>query len=347
MTAMMPRAAFVSFRFGETDGVSVVTHHWRTAFESLGFETVTVAAEGADRSVRGIGIDDEQTGIEPDRVEFEAATADCALVVIENLCTIPLNLSAARMVAGARRGKPTVLHHHDPPWHRKHLEHITELPPQDPSWIHVTINDTTRNEMADRGIESTRIFNGFPAPGSGDRQRLRIELGVSESELLFCHPVRAIERKNIPAALQISEFFGATYWLLGPAEDGYDDELAALLSAATTRVIRGSCPDTDDIYAAADLVLYPSTWEGFGNPPIEAAMRDKGCVVGSFPFAAELASMGFRFLSPDDPEAIQSWLQRPDQATLERNRALAFEHFSLSKITEQIAGLLGRAGWLP
>ena len=54
---------------------------------------------------------------------------------------------------------------------------------------------------------------------------------MSDDERLLVHPVRAIERKGVPAALELAEALGATYWLVGPAEDGYDATLAELLAA--------------------------------------------------------------------------------------------------------------------
>ena len=38
---MAPRAAFLSFRFGLTDGVSVVARTWMDAFTEFGFDIVT------------------------------------------------------------------------------------------------------------------------------------------------------------------------------------------------------------------------------------------------------------------------------------------------------------------
>ena len=50
--------AFLSFRLGGPDGVSVVAETWRQVFEDLGFRTRTVAGEGpVDRIVPGLAID--------------------------------------------------------------------------------------------------------------------------------------------------------------------------------------------------------------------------------------------------------------------------------------------------
>ena len=122
----MAVCAFVSFRLGLSDGVSVVTGHWQRAVESMGFDTVTVAGEGpVDRTVAGLEL---AAANPPDLDELRAALADADLIVVENLCTIPLNLPAALAVAEMCAGRPTVMHHHDPPWQRAHFAHITELP---------------------------------------------------------------------------------------------------------------------------------------------------------------------------------------------------------------------------
>ena len=192
----MAVCAFVSFRLGLTDGVSVVTGHWQRAVESMGFDTVTVAGEGpVDRTVAGLEL---AAANPPDLDELRAALADADLIVVENLCTIPLNLPAARAVAEICAGRPTVMHHHDPPWQRAHFAHITELPIEDPAWRHVTINDLTRDQFHDRGIDAVRIYNGFPTDTRpGTSPELRAMLDIAPDEIVLAHPVRAIERKDV------------------------------------------------------------------------------------------------------------------------------------------------------
>ncbi len=53
----MPTCAFLSFRLGETDGVSIVAHEWMEAFRPFGFDVRSVAGEGpVDRRVPGLAI---------------------------------------------------------------------------------------------------------------------------------------------------------------------------------------------------------------------------------------------------------------------------------------------------
>lgn len=317
-------------------------------FEDIGFDVLTVAGEGdCDRRVEGLGITHEVPSEAALDGGLREALLDADLTVVENLATIPLNIPASLAVGRVLAGRPAILHHHDPPWHRPQHRHVTQLPLRDPAWRHVAIHHIAAAELAERGIESSVIYNGFEMQGNGDRASTRAVLGVSDGEDLLAHPVRAIERKNLPAAIGLAEATGATYWLLGPAEDGYGDRLAELLGRARCRVVRHSWTDEADIYAAADAVLYPSSWEGFGNPPLEAALYRRHCVVGHYPFAGELRSLGFRFIDPDDTSSLRELLARPDTAALDTNEALVKEHFSLTRVREGISELLDGAGWLP
>lgn len=343
----MPTAAIVSFRLGLTDGVSVVADSWARALRSLGFAVITVAGQGpVDRLLPGLAIDAE---VPADGDAVGEALADADLVVVENLCTIPLNLSALRAVAAALRGRPAILHHHDPPWQRARFRSITELPPDDPAWRHVTINELTRHELAARGLEATTIYNGFDVDEpAGDRSSTRSVLGVSDDEILVAHPVRAIARKNIPAAIRLAEALGAVYWLLGPAEEGYGPELERQLAQARCPILHRSPPGSRaDTYAAADIVAFPSTWEGFGNPPIEAAIHRRPAAVGSYPVATELAALGLRWFGPDEVDALGRFVAHPDTALLDHNQAVVRRLFSQDRVVASLSRLLDEAGWSP
>ncbi len=240
------------------------------------------------------------------------------------------------------------MHHHDPPWQRDRFAQVTELPTDDPHWRHVTINQLTQRQFAQRGMTATTIYNGFGTHlPPGDRDGIRRKLGVDQDELLLVHPVRAIPRKDVPAAIALCEQLDATYWLLGPAEDGYGAELDAVLSQASCRVIRQSLPHGPDIYAAPDVVVFPSTWEGFGNPPIEAAIARRPVAVGPYPVGNELRAMGFRWFDVDRPAPLRRWLNHRDPLLLDTNQRIAREFFSIEAMTEALRNLLDEAGWLP
>ena len=340
--------AILSFRFGTTDGVSVEAGKWAGILRRLGYRTFTVAAEGADRLVPGLGIADHEP---PDTTALDQAVADADLVVVQNLCSLPLNPAAGQAVAACLKGRPAVLHHHDLAWQRPHLAAIDGFPPDDPAWRHVTINDLSRRQLADRGVTAVTIPNGFDtdSPPGGDRAATRARLGLGPSDRLLLHPTRAIPRKNVPGAIALAEGLGATYWLLGPAEDGYAPELERLLAAATVRVIHREPAEVSlaDAYAAADAVALPSTWEGFGNATIESAVHRRPLAIGNYPVAREIAAYGFRWFPSDDPRPLAAFLERPDPALHNANLAIARRHFSLAAVEVRLRRLLADAGWLP
>lgn len=365
----MPTCAIVSFRLGLTDGVSVVAATWATILADFGFEVVTVAGEGpVDRLVPGLAIgagDAATAGHDPghdrghDHDDAVAkALADADVVVVENLCTIPLNLPAARSVARVLAGRPAVFHHHDPAWQRDEWVHIDELPPRGADghgdtgphgpWRHVTINELTRHQFAQRGIEARCIYNGFATdPPGGDRAATRALAGVGDDELLVVHPVRAIARKRIDVALDLCAALGATYWLLGEPEFGFGPELEAMVATAACPVRRGGAPGIDDAYAACDLVAFPSDWEGFGNPPVEAALRRRPVAIGTYPVANELHRLGFRWLDAHDPDAVAAGLAGDLSGPLGRNHDLAVQWFSVDRVARDLHDLFDEAGWLP
>lgn len=101
----VPLAAFLSFRFGATDGVSVVTRTWIAAFESFGFRRWSPLLAMA-MPATGWCPGSRSAGEPPSPGLLAEALDDVDLCVVENLLTIPLNLPAARAVACAGRADP-------------------------------------------------------------------------------------------------------------------------------------------------------------------------------------------------------------------------------------------------
>jgi mannosylglucosylglycerate synthase len=332
----------VSFRLGGGDGVAVEAAKWAGALGVLGWTVRTVAGAGpVDTVLPGLAID----ALEPPTLaEVEGALAPADLVVIENLCSLPLNPAAAALVAEACAGRPTLLHHHDLPWQRPHLAHLPP-PPDDAAWGHVTINELSRSELAIHGIRATTIYNSFdPDPIPGDRGGARRALDVPDGMPLLLQPTRALARKNIAGAIALAEALDATYWLLGPAEDGYGPELERLVGRATCRVVRGGAHDgwsIADAYAASDAVLLPSLWEGFGNPSLESATYRRPLAIGPYPVAAELAAFGFRWFDAADPASLGRWLQQPDARLIAHNQQVAADHFNLADLPARLSAALG------
>ena len=333
----------VSFRLGGSDGVAVEAAKWADALGLLGWTVRSVAGAGpVDHLLPGLAIRAPEP---PSAAEVDAALAGADIVIVENLCSLPLNPAAAAVVAAACAGRPTVLHHHDLPWQRPQLAHLPS-PPDDPAWAHVTINELSRTELADRGISAITLYNSFdPDPPPGDRATVRDALGVPETTPLLLQPTRALARKNIGGAIAIAEATGGVYWLLGPAEDGYGPELQRLVAEARCPVLLGPPPGAcsiADAYAACDVVLLPSLWEGFGNPSVESATHRRPLAIGPYPVAAELAAFGFDWFDAADPVPLARWLEEPDLRLIAHNRQVAADHFNLADLPAKLSAVLER-----
>ena len=338
-----PVVAIVSFRLGGSDGVSVESAKWADALVRLGYAVTTVAGEGpVHRLLPGLAIDASEP---PTKAEVDAALADADLVVVENLCSLPLNEAAAAVVSRTLRSRRAVLHHHDLPWQRPRFARHPP-PPDDPAWSHVTVNDLSRRQLARHGIAASVVRNAFdPDPRAGDRTAARRRMDVGKDDVVVLQPTRALPRKNVAGGLALAEALGATFWLLGPAEDGFGPELDRLVAGASCPVRLGHGPGTSpmsmhDAYAGCDLVALPSTWEGFGNPSVESAVHGRPLAIGPYPVAAELEAFGFRWFPLADTDAIGAFLKQPDMGLLDHNRIVARRHFALADLPGHIARVI-------
>lgn len=342
--------AVVSYRLGGRDGVSVEAAKWCRALGALGYSVRTVAGEGrADHIVTGLAAGDTQA---PDPDEVESALAGADVVVAENICSLPLNPAAAEAVARALRGRAAVLRHHDLAWQRPETSRWG-APPDDPAWVHVTVNELSRRQLAAAGIPATTMYNRFdprPALGAGSRERARRLASIDPGATVVLQPTRAIPRKGVPAGLRLARALHAHYWLTGEPEDGYAERLQGLLRGAGVPVSRGVealHPELTmaDAYSACDLVALPSSWEGFGNPALEGSMAGRPVAVGRYPVARELMASGLEWLDAWDTEAVRMHLASPDRsaAAATRNRHIAVGRFSLGQLPSELARLIAKA----
>jgi len=340
----MARIAVISFRLGGTDGVSVEAAKWISTFRALGHDVRRVAGDGeVDELVPGLAIND--TGlVSRDRVE--RALDDCDLVVVENLCSLPLRPQARDVVYDVVHERPALFRHHDLPWQRERFVH-EPAPHDEPLWRHVTINELSRRQLLERGITATTIYNHFDcSPPKGRRRQTRFALGLYATTPLVTQPTRALPRKNIAGALELASRLNAVYWLLGDAEDGYDDELDALVHGASVPVLRGVPRgfSINDVYAASDLVVMPSTWEGFGNPVLESVTHRRPLARHPYPVIEEIEAKGFTFFDLDDYEGLRRVMRGKEANRLDDNLALAREHFNLEQLPRQLVPVLESAG---
>jgi glycosyltransferase involved in cell wall biosynthesis len=357
---MPPVAVQLSYRLGGADGVAVESRKWEWALRELAFDVRRVAGEFDDArrpddiTLPFLAIDPPDDAI-PAPEALAGALDRADLVIVENLCSLPINPDASALAASVLEGHDgrVVFHHHDLPWQRAGLPTPDNVPPHRPNSLHVTINDHSRLQLENRGFDAVTVRNAFDLdPPRGDRDGTRAAFGFASDDLVLLQPTRAIPRKNIPAAIAFAAELSSRMsdravhlWITGPAEDGYGDVFARLVAESTVPVTIGRAATAPDAYAAADLILFPSTWEGFGNPVVESIAHRKAIVVGNYPVLDELRSFGVVLLSLDDVDGVARWLESPDPAVLERNVELVRPHCSLPDLPRRIEAAFQAAGW--
>src|SRR5262245_9200946 len=98
---MDPEVVQLPFRRGGTDGVAVEARKWEWALQKLGFRVRRVAGEFDDRIRRDdtrlpfLAIDPADDSV-PEHDRLQAALEGADFVVVENLCSLPLNPDASK-----------------------------------------------------------------------------------------------------------------------------------------------------------------------------------------------------------------------------------------------------------
>lgn len=107
----------------------------------------------------------------------------------------------------------------------------------------------------------------------------------------------------------------------GWQHDNVDHEIAALERAGMLRIL-GYVAETDlpALYAAAALFVYPSLYEGFGLPPLEAMQSGVPVIVADCASLPEVVGDAGRRVDPHDVEALAETLRSvlEDQALRQR-----------------------------
>jgi glycosyltransferase involved in cell wall biosynthesis len=260
-------------------------------------------------------------------------------------------------VAEGHRGR-VLFRHHDLPWQRRHLSHIgADLPPRLDGAMHATINLRSRRELEARGFAGpTTVHNFFDLdPAAGDRAGTRARFGFADDEFVLLQPSRAIERKNVPGAVRLASRIVRAMpnrrvhlWISGPAEDGYAETLARVIERSEVPVTVGRAERVADAYAACDLVVFPSTWEGFGNPVIESIAARRACAAFPYPVLAEILAAGVRCFSTEQPDVLERFLREPEsrhEAYFDVNLRRARISFSLADLPGTITQAFAAHGW--
>jgi len=305
------------------------------------------------------------------------------IIIPENALAIPLNIPLGLAITEviAETGISTIAHHHDFFWERKRFltnavwDYLNmAFPPHLPFIQHVVINSSADNQLSLRtGISATIIPNvmDFDNPPKIDEYSsdIREALGLKDDELLILQPTRVVKRKGIEHSIELVKRLGMKAKLVishASGDEGYEyeqrvKEYSSMMGVDTLFVsdiikpYRGKTEDgrkiytPQDIYTHADLITYPSNFEGFGNAFLEAIYFKKPIVVNNYSiYAIDIKPKGFKVIELDDyvnSEAVEltkKILTDPDLAEemVEHNYELGRRYYSYSILRQRLKVLL-------
>lgn len=306
------------------------------------------------------------------------------LIVPENCLTIPLNipLGVALTEIISETGIPTIAHHHDFFWERQQFktnsvwEYLNmAFPPHLPDIQHVVINSSADNQLSLRtGISSTMIpnvmdFENPPPPPNGYAVDIRQALGIGDDEYFILQPTRVVKRKGIEHAIELVHRLNLKAKLVishasGDEGYGYENrirEYSKLMGVDTLFISdiineqRGVTEDGRkvytlyDIYPYADLITYPSAFEGFGNAFLEAIYFSKPIVVNTYSiYALDFQPKGFAvveldgYVTDDVVSQTRKILQDPKrcQRMVEHNYNTAKIYYSYANLHQKLSTLI-------
>jgi glycosyltransferase involved in cell wall biosynthesis len=185
------------------------------------------------------------------------------------------------------------------------------------AWVH-TVSEFVRQEVIDLlGVPGERVVcipNGVTPSSNGSPQRGR-ELATSERYILALGTIEP--RKDFPRLVDAFDRIAALHddvklVVAGPDGWGADDLRAAVRRAAhRDRVVRlGWVTDTDRaaLLSGAAVFAYPSRYEGFGLPPLEAMSADVPVVTTRTGGITEVVADAAVLVDPADTDALAAGL---------------------------------------
>lgn len=312
------------------------------------------------------------------------------VLIPENVLALPMHvpLGLAMTEVIAETGLRVIAHHHDFAWERERytLSAVNDylqaaFPPSLHGVEHVVINSMAQKELSRRlGIPSQIIPNVLafetPPPRFDEYNReLRRDIGLAVDDWFILQPTRVVQRKGIEHAVDLVRRLKdprAKLVISHPAGDEgsvYMNMLKDRIADAgiDVRFIADRVGETRgltaegkkiytlyDVYPHADIVTYPSHYEGFGNAFLEAIYFGKPVVVNTYAvYARDIHPFGFRtieitqLITQEVVEQVREILTNRDlrEEWAVVNYDLGLKYFSYTvarrKLAARLANLFG------
>ena len=260
----------------------------------------------------------EMTWVIKEKLQSAIGRFGLELIIAENCLTIPMNIPLGLAVVEVvmETGVGCIAHHHDFVWERERFlvnavdDYLrTAFPPALTQMQHVVINSQAAREFSRRTglpcrvIPNVMDFDRPPEPLDEYGRGFRQSIGLSADDFLILQPTRVVPRKGIEHSVELVRQLDDPRCKLvithgsGDEGDAYPDRVRRYAELMGVEVIfaapwiadrRGTAPDgrrqytVADAYRQADLISYPSTYEGFGNAFLEAIYHRKPIVCNKY-----------------------------------------------------------------
>lgn len=309
------------------------------------------------------------------------------LLLVENALTIPINipLGAALVEVLLETGLPCVAHHHDFYWERERYlvssvddYLLAVFPPALAEIDHVVISSRAGEEFSRRTglschvIPNVMDFARPPQHPDEYSKDFREAIGLSADDLLILQPTRVVQRKGIEHTIELIRRLEDPRCKVVVSHDGHDegtgylDRINAYAKLLGVELIyaneqvasrRGTAADGSkiysiwDVYPHADLVTYPSTYEGFGNAFLEAVYFRKPIFCNRYAiYRTDIEPCGFEAIAMDNflDDEVVDHVQRvlADEAyrssMVEQNYEIGRRFFSFERLERELRVLLER-----
>ena len=315
-----------------------------------------------------------------ERFKLDALIAENALTIPMNL---PLGIALVQTIQEVQIG--CMAHHHDFYWERDRfaVNAVDDLiqyafPPALPQIQHVVINSPQGEEFSRRTGLSCRIipnvmdFANPPDPPDDYARGFRAAVGLHDDDVFVLQPTRVVARKGIEHAVELVRRLGRPNAKLvishasGDEGDIYQQRIEEYAKLMDVELLfadhwiaeqRGTGTDGQplftlgDVFSQADLVTYPSEYEGFGNAFLEAIYYKKPVVCNRYLiYRTDIEPCGFDtivfdgFLTNETVAEVNQLLESPSRCRqmVEHNYEVANEFFSFEVLEAELRLMVQR-----
>ena len=312
---------------------------------------------------------------------------DLSLLVIENAISIPMHVPLGVAIAEflAETDIRSIAHHHDFYWERTRFsvnavyDYLDmAFPARDHQLKHVVINQNAQEELSWRkGVSAALVPNVLdyenpPPPIDAYSSDVREQIGLAPDDIMILQPTRVVPRKGIEHAIKMIQMLRDPRCKLVISHEAGDEGLEymdslkelARASEVDLRFVATRIGDIRqlnnygqkmytlwDLYPHADLITYPSLYEGFGNALLEAIYFKVPALVNRYSiFTRDIEPKGFRipvmegFLTQEVVSEVQRLLNDPEyrRQVVEHNYAIAARFYSYAVLRTLLRTLIAQ-----